>query len=504
MRRKYAFLTVALAVLLVLSFVVHDGLWGGKSLLAKGKESDLVYVADVISIQGNGLKIKRTNSPHWLMGRVNMADYKLDVLETDGNTIACIEFHNGSQVGINKDTKIEIISDTGVNDITRRSLVKKIVLKSGAMWAKIRGKNQDFNVQTGKGTLGVKGTEFVVESNASREKVSVLEGTVDFTPAKGTSLDLTPGDVLDVQADKPLAPVKVGIDQLRKALNGQFPGMDPRAQMILGVFSAQMRGQLGANMDMALGQAGQVMDAADPEKIKGMVDSKINEHTGGHLGGVLGRFGGGESKPKEPAKVQNLKPDGGTIDTYYPKFTWDKVEGAKKYRVLVTLNPLQKDEKDPQYYMSATTDKNELEYPDFARALKPGVTYYWRVDPLKDDDKFAGLPSDTRSFTMADYKTMGIKGLFPSGDIPPIQGNMVFDWTPVEGVTKYKVEVSGDKGMGSPILTQETETNFIVLEDASARFSKDKEYYWKVTPVEGDPGISGVVNRFKVKEPEKK
>ena len=100
-------LLVIIVLFIVVSLIfAYTGKNVPRANSADKEKSGLEYVADVISVQGNGLKIKRVNTS-WFQGRVNMVDYKLDQLETDGNTVTCIELLNGSQVGLNKNTKID-------------------------------------------------------------------------------------------------------------------------------------------------------------------------------------------------------------------------------------------------------------------------------------------------------------------------------------------------------------------------------------------------------------
>jgi len=169
----------------------------------------------------------------------------------------------------------------------------------------------------------------------------------------------------------------------------------------------------------------------------------------------------------------------------------------------VTRNPLEKDQKDPLYYMYGRTEKTELVYPFYARGLKPGWTYFWTVIPLDKDNKPIARPARPARFIMADFQTLGVRGFYPNGEIALPADKMVFDWTPVGGVTKYKIEVSSSKNMEKPLISKETDTNYYVLENSSMYFFKGKEYFWKVTPLEkeeGTPELKGVVNQFKIAE----
>jgi len=465
------------------------------------KTAGLVYAADVISVSGPDFKIKRITSPHWFFGKVNMPSYVKDLLETDKNTIACIEFTNGSQLGINKGTTIEIISSTAAKDITQRGVVEKVVIKTGTIWAKVTGmQGQEFKVETGKGVLGVKGTEFVVETDEQdNEKITVLDGKVDYTPKEGRTEELTPGDELFLE--RGLGPVRhrKTVQELRNALNLSFPGLNPKEQAILSIFAHHVIGSIPGSSN-ALGIANETLDLVeDPERY---VIRKAESEIGGRIGLPIpgGIFGGGEKEPKD-YKVKSLSPDGTIIKTYFPEFSWDKVENASSYRVFITRNPLVKGEKDPGYVAFANVSETKFTYPATARALIPGQTYYWSVVPLNKENKPMAAPSDPAVFTMAKYEDMGIRGLNPTGGTEVRAEGLLFDWTPVLGVSEYLLEVSADKNMKNPVLSRTTENSYLQVPEAAMLFIKGKQYYWRAVPSikeETTPSIDGIVNSFTI------
>jgi hypothetical protein len=466
----------------------------------------LVYAADVLSVKGSGFRVKRISSPHWMFGRENMPNYVQDVLETDDSSVACIEFLNGSQMGIDKKSVVEITSTAGGEDITRRGTVEKIVLKSGTLWAKVRGEKRGvFQVKTSKGVLGVKGTEFVVESDPDKdtEKVSVLEGQVEFAPSKGGTQEISPGEEVVYEQDKPARTDRKTVQDLRNALNLRFPGLSPAEQAVLSVFYSHAIGHVsGASHAMSI--ANETLDMAEnPERyVTNRAISEVGSRTGVYVpGGVFG--GGGKKKEEKVSKAANLSPNGDTIDSYYPQLSWDKVDGAESYRVIISRKPLAKGTEDPEYYAYAVVKENSYKYSYSARALKPRQLYFWAVVPLNREGKAMAPPSDPARFTMADYLALGIRGLYPNRAIEPPQGGLVFDWTPVEGVKKYRLEVSTREDMTDPLLTRESEVNSLEVENAAGLFFKDRDYFWKVTPVEakeGTPSIAGALSSFRIGE----
>jgi len=330
-----------LARVKILLVLILLSLLGSKYALADEviQPSQLEYAADVISVKGGNLRIKRITSPLWFRGHVNTPNYVKDILETDENTVACIEFLNGSQLGINKGTTIEIISTTGARDITKRSVIQKIMLKSGTIWAKITGrKSRNFQVDTNKGVLGVKGTEFVVESKPEEdyEKITVLEGSVEYVPKKEEANKqteeskeylLTPGDEITFEENKPPKREKKSVEELRNALDMRFPGLNPVEQAIVSAFAYNAIGAIpGASQ--ALSIARETLDFVDnPERyIANRVASEISSRTGVWIPGGIFGGGGRRSSSSSPPKIEDLQPNGDTIYTYYPEFKWKKIK----------------------------------------------------------------------------------------------------------------------------------------------------------------------------------
>lgn len=471
---------------------------------------DLVYAADIISVKGNGMRIKRITSPHWLRGRLHMANYVKDILETDSDTIACIEFLNGSQLGINKDARIEIISTSDVRDITRRGIIKKIMVKAGTVWAKITRKQPEgFSVETNRGVLGVKGTEFVVQVDPVKkeEKVTVLEGRVSYQSGEAGPKILNPGDVLSLLGGGMPRIAQFAVSDLQNQLRKEFPALNPQLQSLLAVkFGDALSSVNTAQLNRALGQAHALqsqishMDALVQQQL-----SKVKSQVPGGFGNIP--FGGriSSSQKKEVKQVKNLAPNQKIVSTYFPKFTWDKLDGVDRYRVMVTLRPIKKDEKNPGYYAMEEIKENSFVYPKNARYLKPGVTYYWMVIPLDSKGKLKGKPSEPGKFTMADLQTLGLRGLYPSGEIQAVSGSMVFEWLPINGVTRYQVDISASEDLSEPFVSQQTDKNYIVLEEVESKLKPGITYFWKVAPVEKDssvPDFKVLVNSFKMVEKE--
>lgn len=475
-----------------------------KKAAADPKTKDLTYAADIISVKGNGLRLKRISSPHWLIGRINMADYVKDLVETDKDTVACLEFLNGSQLGINKGTIVEIISTSDVKDITRRGIVEKVILRSGTVWAKVtKSESESFNVETQNGVLGVKGTEFVVEVDPAKkmEKITILNGQVEYKPLSGAAHMLKPGDVMSMMGKDAPKVIQQNMEEIMKNLNQQFPVLNPNMQSML---AAQFKGGMSTmneeEMNKAANEA-QAMMGQMEESLK-KFEEDLNKKSDSGFPNPFAK-----KKPKDENKANkaaDMSPNNATVDTYFPQFKWKKVDGAADYRILITSRPIEKDEKNPGYYAYQQVKEDTWTYAGDARMLKPGTTYYWKVVPVNAEGKPFGQPSDNAKFTMADQKTLGFRGMFPSGNIMPFEGDLVFDWLPLVGVKSYKVEVSEKEDISNPVFSADADTNYIVMTGASKKLSQGKDYYWRVTPVDkvaGAEEMKPVVLKFTIKAP---
>jgi hypothetical protein len=495
-KKTKSFLTVVLAVVFILSISIlgYSQVFADRQTVtvaqaAGGSQAQtLVYAADVISVSGNNFRIKRINSPHYMKGRVNMPNYVRDLLETDGDTVAAIEFTDGSQLGINANTQIEIVSVADAKDITNRGFVEKVVLKSGTIWAKISGRDtKGFKVETGKGVIGVRGTEFIVETDEEgKEKVTVLSGSVDYTPEGKKTEVLNPGDEIVFDMYHTVDRRHQDVRDLRNAVNLRFPGLNPVEQTILSVFKYHVIGSIpGAGN--ALYVANQTMNFIEnPEQfVADRAVSEIRSKTGLPIPGIS--LGGGKKK-QEVKPIQNLKPDGVMVETYYPEFTWDKTDGADTYRVLITRKPLVKGETDPGYIAVAQVKENRFRYSQTARALRPNDRYYWTVIPMNKDNKPTAPPSNPARLVMADFQSLGIRGLHPVGEADGMTGELVFDWTPVRGTNSYHFEISEDRNFETLIHSDKTEINTVAVENPYSILSRNKQYYWRAYQDEVMPG----------------
>ncbi|MBI2264767.1 MAG: FecR domain-containing protein, partial [Armatimonadetes bacterium] len=201
----------------------------------QAKKPYLKHCADVVYIRGD-LREKRASEDRWLVAHEGTPDYLYDHLKTGSgsDSVATIEFVNGSQVGINKGTELLIESESSAKDVTERSFARKITLKAGTLWAKVRKAEAEENLQfhTRGGVIGVKGTELIIDATGETTTVDVLEGSVDYTRG-GKTTTIQEGTTLEAKTSGELKTTKMDKAELRKQKEKQFEELS-RAVSIAG------------------------------------------------------------------------------------------------------------------------------------------------------------------------------------------------------------------------------------------------------------------------------
>ena len=118
-----------------------------------------------------------------LQGKGNVPLYEGDVLKTDSNSQAMIEFSEGVTVALNENTSFKLISRWEKGMPT----VRILRLKQGEVWAKTSSGPKRFEVETPVATAAVKETEFNLKVQDDGQSIlTVIEGIVTFGTPFGT------------------------------------------------------------------------------------------------------------------------------------------------------------------------------------------------------------------------------------------------------------------------------------------------------------------------------
>ncbi|MGL4648834.1 MAG: hypothetical protein ACRC1H_05455, partial [Caldilineaceae bacterium] len=182
-----------------------------------------------------------------------------------------------------------------------------------------------------------------------------------------------------------------------------------------------------------------------------------------------------------------------------PTFLWDRVEGAAGYRFQLALSPTGFDAPLIDLPTDATSfTPSEI---SFAGAIKPNVTYYWRV-AIRRTNSILGEWTPVQSFTKSSLMPTPIAPLDGTGDAlqaaasAPVIGQPTFAWAPMVSpagearmaAPTYRLLVDDDPNFGSPFINEVTQsTSYTPPQGKSLR---PGAWRWKVALVDG-PGNTG-------------
>ena len=318
---------------------------------------------------------------------IDMKDFVNDVLITDANTFGSIEFFTGGQIGINKNSQIEITSANQVNTIN---------IKSGGIWSKMATQKQPLQIRTSSGVMGIKGTEFVVTETPEGTELSVLEGQVEATPAEGGApIQVMPGMTVLLKLKSVEVVTQGEPEALRKSIreSSEWRGFDTALSWAgtISSYSPVPLGSTGSAISTGGYYASRTVDLIDnpAQTLANEAINQVSSRTGFGLPGVS--IGGGKKTPDYP---HELTPDsqaspGSPQPADALNFSWKGIKKADKYAVLIS-----KDAEANDLVWTGETKEPQITYPKEAAPLTSG-TYYWRVIGLNKKGDPVGKASQT-------------------------------------------------------------------------------------------------------------
>ena len=334
-------------------------------------------VGVVLDIDGPRLMTNRLKEESWFQAYPSMATSLGEKMKADAATTATLEFAIGGRAVISPGTEIEIVGQRDVDVVGN-----KVVVKAGKMWAKIDKQSSQLQIQTSGGTMGIEGTEFVVEVDGDETELSMLEGAISVTSADG-------------QVDR-----VVGGQAARFGRKGIL-----RRQLSREVRDALKVGEAVAARELLLKGAG--FSAAS----RGAVRLAMFHHVRGKGGGQIFRgdsrrfsrrhpgqpghgTGAEHESPGQPISKLALIPGSGTF-----RATWEPLSQAHSYSVTIASDV---DFNDILWAQKTTF--SPYDYPLDARGLAAG-NYYVRVEGYDENgDLMASsttLPFATPGWTSA-------------------------------------------------------------------------------------------------------
>lgn len=173
-----------------------------------------------------------------------------------------------------------------------------------------------------------------------------------------------------------------------------------------------------------------------------------------------------------------IVPENGSNPTFTPTFQWWAVRGAQYYRLQYST--------DPTFNTGVTqVDSRNTTWTPIS-TIANDVNYYWRVKAVSGNSESDW--SEVRSFLKKWYiqpELLEPPNNYLNQYMPPL-----FNWTPVPGAAKYKIQIDTTPDFGSPIYEAMVANTFYT--PAGASYASEPIYYWRVIPYDGDgrPGLA--------------
>ena len=380
------------------------------------------YLGKVIQIKpttkgGAAELLQQHPNKNWYASFVDQPFQLQDRFQTNQTTAAALELLLGGRVGISPNSEIEIISERNVRDAKAS---KRIYLRRGGMWVKASRLKEPLEIQTNGGVMGIKGTEFVVETSSSSEtSVSVLEGAVEIVGTDGKVLgQAKPGDkyLLSLNAVpvvKSYGSSSEGVGTLRTELeqsdvwSGFNEVLKLRDTLTSWCSSAQIQSlrEIGSRNRMAV-NVSRADVISNPTKAFTDIGRAAGDagKQAGDIGIALGQIFGGKRPAANPSQAVNadfpnhLTPDaqaGTGSASRLPVFHWTGFSQADGYVVLLSQK-----EDFSQLRWSGRSSDSEIAYPANTEPLEPGK-YYWRVFAVDANDQpISGLKGSQTFFNV--------------------------------------------------------------------------------------------------------
>lgn len=149
-------------------------------------------IATIVSTEGK-VSVRAADATSWTGAQLGMNERARDHVKTAAESVAALEFVCGGRIGINPSTEVELVSPRSAIDVSSGTEVR---LSSGSIWATLDAQKAPFKIVTPSATLGIRGTEFVVDETSGETELSVLSGEVEVTDATRAVTRVRPGQVL--------------------------------------------------------------------------------------------------------------------------------------------------------------------------------------------------------------------------------------------------------------------------------------------------------------------
>ncbi|NQS97060.1 MAG: hypothetical protein HQ591_01255 [candidate division Zixibacteria bacterium] len=180
-----------------------------------------------------------------------------------------------------------------------------------------------------------------------------------------------------------------------------------------------------------------------------------------------------------------IAPVNTTVYTLTPTFSWEALEGAAKYGVMVYSDG----ELSDMLWSTMQVTGTSVAYPgQGVTPLEYGSTYWWQGVALDGDGNPIGDPCEAVSFTVSTALIPEL--VYPVGEevenLTP-----AFNWNPIEGVNRFGIEVSSNESFTQVIWSDDNVSASSVTYPSSGvtQLQFSTPYWWKVTSLndQGQP-----------------
>ena len=166
------------------------------------------------------------------------------------------------------------------------------------------------------------------------------------------------------------------------------------------------------------------------------------------------------------------------------RFIWSESEASTAYNFAVSKNP---DMSNPVINQRSSSSSLIIS------TLQEG-TYYYQVTPYYVLNR-QGLsnPSDIGSFKIERLSEMTAPLLLSPGDkefLDKTKKSANLSWKMEDEPVTYRVLVSSRADLSSPVISKETNENFISLSSSELKSLKDGEYFWAVSQSDSEGNVS--------------
>jgi hypothetical protein len=420
-------------------------------------QSKPTKVGSVLDIDGPRLMTNRHKEGSWFQAYPSMATDLGEKMKSDAETTATLEFTIGGRAVISPGTEIEIVGQREIDTVGN-----KVVVKSGKMWAKIDRQNSQLQIQTSGGTMGIEGTEFIVEVDGEETDLSCLEGSIAVTSADGKTERIRGGGAARF-GKRGIARRELA-KEVREALATGEPGAARELLLLSKGFHAKSRGSVRFALARGRGQGARAFRS--PALVCGPQGRLARKRAAGPQ----------RRWPRRQKGVQVQPVSGLTAQGASPSFSWSPVSGASKYSVV-----LSSDADGEQPIWSAVTNSTSISYPAYGPDLAMGQTYHWMVLPLNSDG--SGYTDDggelcgASTYTAAGHTAVpaAIEGLAVDGTARPLKAS----WRALGQAASYQLAIAADPGFSEVIWAESTPDSTYIY-PAAARGLEAGSYYLRV------------------------